>query len=273
MMVKRTVLGAFCVAALLVTSVAQAQEDATLTLRSGERVSGQLEDLGGVGFTIRVNGQQRQIPQNEVAVIDFTGNAMSDADWAKFSGNPQVVLRNGQTIDAQLYDIGGTRPLKLTLKTASGDREISSNEVARIIVSKPSNVVATTGTASTPSAGGNTITVQANQPWTPTGITLKKGQMLTINATGEVQLSGDSNDIAVPTGAKSQRYAPRSALPRTFAGALIGRIGNSQPFPIGDNASFDAPGTGQLFLGVNDDSFADNQGSYQVTIRTGPARR
>src|SRR5690349_20352114 len=166
-MVKRTVFGAFCVAAMLVASIAQAQENATLTLRSGERVSGQLVDLGGVGYTVRVNGQDRQIPQSDVSVIDFTGGTMSDADWAKFNGSGQVVLRNGQTIDGQLYDIGGTTPLKLTVKTGSGDRELSSSEVSRIIISKPTNAVATTG--STPSAaGGSTITVQANQQWTPT---------------------------------------------------------------------------------------------------------
>src|SRR5262249_18599142 len=96
---KRTVLSAFCAAALIVTGVVHAQESATLTLRSGERVSGQLVDLGGVGYTIKVNGTDRQIAQNDVAVIDFTGGTMSDADWAKFTGTSQVVLRNGQTID------------------------------------------------------------------------------------------------------------------------------------------------------------------------------
>jgi hypothetical protein len=201
-----------------------------------------------------------------VSVIDFTGGTMSDADWAKFNGSGQVVLRNGQTIDGQLYDIGGTTPLKLTVKTGSGDRELSSSEVSRIIISKPTNAVATTG--STPSAaGGSTITVQANQQWTPTGITVRRGQTLTFNATGQVQLSANADDIATPTGSKSGRLAPRSALPRTYAGALIGRIGNSTPFPIGDNATFQAPASGQLFLAVNDDSFGDNQGSYQVTIK------
>ncbi len=266
-MAKRTILGAVCVAALLAAGVAQAQENATLTLRSGERVSGQLVDLGGVGFTVRVNGQERQIPQNDVAVIDFTGG---DVDWSKFNGTSQVVLRNGQTIDGQLYDIGGTTPLKLTLKTSGGDREMSSSEVARIVIAKPDNAVATTG--STAPAGGNTITVNANQQWTATGITVRRGENLTFNATGEVRLSGDANDVATPTGAKSQRLAPRSALPKTYAGALIGRIGNGQPFPIGDNATFQAPGTGQLFLTVNDDSFADNQGSYQVTVTKGASR-
>ena len=72
-MLKRTVLSAFCAAALLFTGAAYAQDSATLTLRSGEKVSGQLIDLGGVGYTIRVNGNERQIPQNDVSVIDFTG--------------------------------------------------------------------------------------------------------------------------------------------------------------------------------------------------------
>src|SRR4051812_19417803 len=64
-MLKRTIL-ALAVTALAFTGVAQAQENATLTLRSGDKVSGQLVDLGGVGFTVRVNGAERQIPTGEV---------------------------------------------------------------------------------------------------------------------------------------------------------------------------------------------------------------
>jgi hypothetical protein len=265
-MLKRTFLGAVCVAAILTASIAQAQENATLVLRSGERVSGQLVDLGGVGYTVRVNGQERHIKQNDVSVIDFTGGTMTDADWAKFTGTSQVVLKNGQTIDGQLYDISGSAPKKLTVKTSSGDREFSSSEVARIVISKPDNVVATTGTGSTPSAGGTAITVSSQQAWTPTGITVTKGQRLTFNTTGEIQLSGDANDKASSSGSLTGRYVQRSAMPRTLAGALIGKIGNGQPFGIGNQASFAAPANGQLFLGVNDDSFGDNQGSFQVTV-------
>lgn len=266
-MLKRTVLGAFCVAAMLTAGIAQAQENATLVLRSGERVSGQLVDLGGVGYTVRVSGQDRHIPQNDVAVIDFTGGTMTDADWAKFTGTSQVVLKSGQTIEGQLYDIGGTTPLKLTVKTSTGDRELSSSEVARIVISKPQNAVATTGSAATPSAGGTTnITVSAQQAWTPTGITVKKGQRLTFNATGEVQLSTDVNDKAGSAGSTTGRRAPHSAMPGEPAGALIGKIGNGRPFGIGNQTSIVAPASGQLFLGINDDAFGDNQGSFQVTI-------
>ena len=144
-MFKRTIL-AFAIAALTFTGVAQAQENATLTLRSGEKISAQLVDLGGVGFTIRVNGAERQIPTNDVAVIDFTGGSMTDADWAKVPEGQQIVwLKNGDTVHGQLYDIGGTSPLKITIKTASGEREFSSNEIGRIILARPANAVATTG--------------------------------------------------------------------------------------------------------------------------------
>src|SRR5689334_16866690 len=105
-MFKRTILALAILA--LPLSGALAQESATLTLRSGEKVTGQLEDLGGVGFTVRVNGDQRRIPQNDVAVIDFGGSTMSDADWAKVpEGEQRVILKSGEVINGQLTDIGG----------------------------------------------------------------------------------------------------------------------------------------------------------------------
>jgi hypothetical protein len=270
-MVKRTVLSAFCVAAMLVTGVAYAQDSATLTLRSGEKVSGLLVDLGGVGYTIRVSGSERQIPQNDVAVIDFTGGTMSDADWAKFSGPSVVVLRNGQTVNGSLYDIGGTSPLKLTIRTSDGDREIASSEVARIITAKPDNVVGTTGSTPTfvptPAVPG-AITVSAGVPWTSTGISVRKGQRLTFSTTGEVQLSDDATDLANADGSKKARYAGAAQMRNVLAGALIGRIGtNGQAFAIGNQPMIVAPASGLLFLGVNDDGFADNKGTFQVIIR------
>lgn len=266
-MLKRTVLSAFCAAAILVTGVAYAQSSATLTLRSGEKVSGDLIDLGGVGYTVRVSGNERQIAQNDVAVIDFTGGTMTDADWAKFTGGTQVVLRNGQVIDGTLYDIGGTSPLRLTIKTSTGDREISSNEVARIVISRPENAVATSGSgvAVTPAVPG-AITVQANQQWTSTGMTVRRGQNLTFQTTGNVQLSADPNDVADANG-KQGNLAPNATSRQVFRGALIGRIGNGAPFAIGAQTQIVAPGSGLLFLGVNDDGFDDNKGNFQVIVR------
>ena len=109
---------------------------------------------------------------------------MSDADWAKFTGTSKVVLRNGQTIDGSLYDIGGTSPLRLTIRTSNGEREMSSSEVARIVISRPENRGRDLGhhrRSPTPRRLPGAITVQANQPWTSTGITVKKGQRINLD--------------------------------------------------------------------------------------------
>ena len=266
---KRTVLSAFCAAALLVTGTAYAQESATLTLRNGDKVSGQLMDLGGVGYTVSVNGTERHIAQNDVAVIDFGGGSMSDADWAAFTGTSKVILRNGQSFDGSLYDIGGSSPLRLTIRTANGEREVASNEVARIVISRPNNVAVATsgaGIANTPAVAG-AITVNANQPWTSTGISFKKGQRINLAITGEVQLSDDVNDVANAFGAKSGRKIANGLIQNGPAGALIGKMGaNGVAFPIGGATYIVAPADGVLFLGVNDDGFGDNRGNYQVVV-------
>ena len=268
-MVKRTVLSAFCVAAICNgrgLRAETAQSYAALRRESEQR----LVDLGGVGYD-PCGRAERQIPQNDVAVIDFTGGTMTDADWARFSGPSVVVLRNGQTVNGSLYDIGGTSPLRLTIRTSDGEREISSSEVARIIMAKPDNAVGTTGSTPTfvPTAAvPGAITVSASQPWTSTGLSVRKGQRLTFTTTGEVQLSDDANDIANADGSKSARYAAAAPMRSVLAGALIGRIGtNGQAFAIGNQPTIVAPASGLLFLGVNDDGFADNKGNFQVIIR------
>jgi hypothetical protein len=253
-------------------TAASAQENATFTLRSGERITGQLVDMGASGFTIRQNGQDRTIPAGEMALIDFSGGSMSQADWDRVSSGQNVIwLRNGDSITGQLVDVGGTSPLRISVRTSSGDRDLTSSEVSRIALARPTD----TTTATTGSAGSNTITVSARQPWTPTGITVRRGETLVINADGEIRISGDPNDRATASGIVNQRYDNRAPLPRTLAGALIGRIGNGQPFGIGTNAQIQAPGAGQLFLGINESNLSDNDGSFQVTIqrRGGGVRR
>lgn len=273
-MFKRTIL-ALSAAALLFTGSMQAQENATLVLRSGERISGQLVDLGGVGFTVRVNNQERRIPESDVAIIEFTSGSMTSADWDKVNQGQHVIwLKNGDTIHGQLYDIGGTTPLRLTLKTSTGEREIHSSEVSRIVLARPSNAPAAT-TGSTPGNQSN-ITVSARQGWTPTGISVRQGQTVTFNATGEITLSNQANDVASPAGSKGGRFAPNAPLPQSLAGALIGKIGvNGKPFGIGDQTSVPMPADGLLFLGINDDGLTDNDGEFRVQIQaTGsPVRR
>lgn len=265
-MLKRTILATAVAGALAVGVLAQ--ESATLVMKSGEKVTGQLVDMGAAGFTVKVDGQDKTIAKNDVAVIDFSGSGnVSDEQWSKIGSGPAVVLRSGETVKGQLYDIGGTTPLRITLKTDSGERNLTSQEVGSIVLAKPSGAVATSGTAATAGVPeGEGIAVAANQQWTPTGLTVRKGDRISFKATGKAQLSQDASFVASPHGVEDQRKSAQAPLPGNFVGALIGRVGNSEPFPVGGDQVITMPADGQLFLGINDDQVSDNQGGFRVQI-------
>lgn len=114
------------------------------------------------------------------------------------------------------------------------------------------------------------IVVRAAEAWTDTGITVRAGDLLTFTASGTIRLSGNADDVALPRGAKSGRQVADGPVPDGVAGALIARVGNSAPIVIGDQTRpVRMPGTGRLFLGVNDDHVDDNSGMFRVTIAPG----
>jgi hypothetical protein len=266
-MIKRTI-AALALAAFALAGTISAQENATFTLRSGERLSGQLVDLAGAGFTVRVDGRERQIPTGDVAVIDFTGAGASQADWDRLNSGQFAVLKDGQIVTGQLTDVGGTAPLRLTFRTGGADRDLPSNDVARIVLARPND-------AAVPTTGGGSsqegFTVSSKEQWTATGITVRRGEPLTITAKGEIRIGGPGNPTASPSGAGATNAGnPAPAVP---TGALIGRIGSGQPFLIGNQTQVQAPAAGQLFLGVNDSYLQDNDGTFQVQIQRTAIRR
>jgi hypothetical protein len=86
-----------------------------------------------------------------------------------------------------------------------------------------------------------------------------------IEAAGTVRMASEGEDVATPGGAYSGRRAPQAPMPRQVAGALIGQI-NGRVFLIGNRRQVEAPSTGRLYLGVNDDHLEDNTGDYQVRV-------
>jgi hypothetical protein len=219
--------------------------------------------MGGAGFTVQVDGQQRQIPTGDMAVIDFTGAGPNQSDWDRLNSGQFAVLKDGQVVTGQLTDVGGSQPLRLTFTSNGANRDVQSNQVARIVLARPSDAatssVGTGGAA--PSAG---ITVSGRSAWTPTGLSVRRGEPLTINASGEVRIAGPSGLAASPAGS-SETY-PNNPMPGVPTGALIGRINNGQPFLIGNQSQVSAPAAGQLFLGINDSNHGDNEGSFQVQV-------
>jgi hypothetical protein len=263
---KLTILTLLAAALLVIPVAAQAQPQATLILASGEHVRGQLIDMNASDFTMKVRNDERQVAVNSVAVVDFVGSAnIPSSETSKIqAGRTLVCMRGGECWYGQLYDMSERDPLRITFRTQDGDRDVHSNEVARIYLRQWKGMPSGGAQPSSPAGGG--ITVPGNQSWVNTGIQVRRGQMISFRASGQIQLSDNADDKTGAAG--TDRSAPRGApLPGQPAGALVGRVGNGAPFRIGDQTQPIAmPAAGMLFVGVNDDFVKDNRGEFRVEI-------
>lgn len=123
------------------------------------------------------------------------------------------------------------------------------------------------GAPATPSgAGRQTVTVDAQQRWTDSGLTVRAGDVLTFDATGQITMSDDSGDTATPAGSTRGRTAPDAPVLGQKAGGLLAKIGEWSPAFIGGRTTWTAPVSGRLYLGVNDDHLPDNRGAFTVTV-------
>jgi hypothetical protein len=188
------------------------------------------------------------------------------------AGQPVVLLRNGQVVEGRLSDIGGTRPLRLTVDTPSGQREFTSNDVAQLHLAALHHPTpaATTGQAAQASTavmpGAATVTIPANQAWIDSGVSVLRGMRIQFNATGDVMISPSASSGVGGSPAVTSAAA-RYPLQGAPAGAVIGKVGNSAPFLIGSNTQpIDMPANGRLMLGINDDQLSDNTGNYTVNV-------
>jgi hypothetical protein len=272
-------LAASAIALGVMAASVSAQVTATLVLKNGQRHTG--TNLGyrvdRPEIAVRTSlHEEPRVPLDQVAYVDFGGTADTNVN---LSGSEQaVVLRDGSVIKGQVLELGHENradqatPYLVVFRTSGGEeRRLPVSRVARVYFGSSSGV-GTSGPAGQ-APDGQGIAVAGNQQWTSTGFTVRRGERLTFNSTGEVTLSADQSDKAQPAGAFSQRYAQNSPLPRVFAGALIARVGNGQPFPIGGpTSSVTMPAAGQLFLGINDDDVNDNQGGFRVDIQRSSRR-
>jgi len=138
---------------------------------------------------------------------------------------------------------------------ANRDGVLSTREYSRL-----SGGGAVTGTS------GQLITVNPTQRWTETGMWVEAGDMVTFDAEGSIEMSGNNADTATPVGSRTGRRAADAPLRNQPAGILIARVGNAATFAVGDRRTVRAPASGELFLGVNDDVLGDNRGEYRVSV-------
>jgi hypothetical protein len=277
--VKWSSLGLAALALAFSATLAQAQVNATVVMKSGERFSGHNVsyriDRREVSF---MSNQAQRFGVDQVAYVDFGGNA----DSAHVEGNQEaVVLRDGTVLRGSLIELNHgvagdeSSPYLVIFKTDAGEeKRLPPSQVARVYFNGGAAAGAGAGSRNLTPATGDGVVVSGKQKWTPAGIVVRSGDRLAFSTSGEIQLSTDGNDVAGSAGAKSRRMAPNAPLPHAYAGALNAKIGeNGKVFPIGDQASVTMPASGQLFLGVNDDDTNDNQGEFRVKItRSGRTR-
>jgi hypothetical protein len=283
---RRTLLAA----ALLIGLGTWAAADARITvmLRSGEKLSGRYDGFANGQFYLDTDTEDRKIPLGDIALIDLVGGAsgLPDNELREAGGGSHVLLtKNGAMTKGHLVRFeGGARIDEggdiayVVFRTEGGEeRRVPFRDVGRLYLgnfpgapSTPSQ--STSSTPSTPSgpaqAGELLFTLPANQQWLDTGVTVRQGQALTFRASGEITLSSDSNDKAIPQGSLTGRRAANAPARDILAGAVIGRIGNGQPFAIGAGpVTINAPGAGRLYVGINDDVVTDNTGQFEIRIQ------
>lgn len=114
-------------------------------------------------------------------------------------------------------------------------------------------------------AGRQTVRVNSQQRWTDTGINVRAGDVITFDASGEIEMS-EPSDTATPAGSTRGRTAPDAPVLGQKAGGLLAKIGEYWPAFIGDRTTWTAPVSGRLYLGVNDDHLPDNSGEFIVNV-------
>jgi hypothetical protein len=260
-----------------------AQDRATVQMRDGSKFEGRIEELTAKGeLFVRVSQHdQRRVPVTSVALIDKVGGAsgLPDTELREAAGSQHLLLlTNGSSVRGQLVAIRGgegsaneNQPRTYVFRSANGgEQSFGPEQVARVYLGTypfASNNSGAASPATSLDPGSDSpgaVRVSARGGWVNTGLRVRRGQYVGFNTTGEVQLSGNPNDRARSPG--TTRMAPGAPMPSVNAGALIGRVGNSAPFAIGDQASVPMPFDGILFLAVNDDERSDNAGEFVVSL-------
>ena len=284
---QKTLLTVFVLCALWVTAAIAQTPNVTVQLRDGSKIEGRIEELTADGtLFLRVSQHdQRRIPVNSIALIDRVGGAsgLPDTELREAVGPEHLLLLSGgSSVKGRLVAIRGGQgsaqegqPRTYVFRSQDGsEREYQMGQVSRLYLGTYPFAAITGGASAGNLDPGvdapGSIRVSATAGWVSTGLRVRRGELVSFNTTGEVQLSTNGSDRAQSPGSPS-RTAARAPMPTVPAGALIGRIGNGQPFAIGNQTSVPMPNAGLLYLAVNDDELSDNSGAFVVQV--GRARR
>lgn len=188
-----------------------------------------------------------------------------------------LYLRNGQRIQGELIEIRGSL-VEFQERRGFGSPRVlrlDRAEIDRIDFDRFGNSFdggSGFGGSGGSGSGGRrpagmrerAMVVESTVDWTDTGIDVRAGQTIFVEASGQVRWGRDRRDG--PGGERNSPFNAGRPMPNRPAAALIGRIGRDVFFIGDDRGPIQIRGGGRLELGVNDDYLPDNSGSFRVTV-------
>lgn len=214
----------------------------TIRLKDGSVIRGEIVSFRNEQFTILVGSGARgrksriNVYMEDVESVEFDGASADEAS------NPS------------------TTPSQPTYQPPANTRPSNNPPISQ--PTTPSN------TSTNPTFFPVNVRVRGDNStngWTNSGLVVRRGQRLRINATGRVNLGG--NRFATPDGLPNVQ--DREKLMRTQpTGGLIAVIGddNDDFIFVGSSRDFVAQRDGVLFLGLNEGNLSDNTGTFEVVI-------
>lgn len=248
----------------------------TIRLKDGSVIRGQIVGFRDQQFTVLIGGGARgrrsqvTIYIEDVDTIEFDAAAAAAGAGGASTSSP---ASTAGTDDNATYREPSRTPTLSTdpARTSTGGGAPSTTGNTSRTTSTPPSTSSPTSTSSTggsPSFFQVPVRVRADNSsngWTNSGLVVRRGQRLRINATGRVSLG-------------QQRFSTPGGLPRINdegklmrnepTGALIAVIGddNDEFILVGANREFTSTRDGVLFLGVNEGNLGDNSGTFDVVV-------
>jgi hypothetical protein len=280
-------LMSFCLLASLVLIAFTARAD-TIHLKNGSVIKGKVASFADDQFVVVLDtGSSRYMSRamifiGDVARIEFDSAPTVATDPASQRDTPSSrepvasqprdndpSTRTTKLPDSQIREPAtppdpqpSSPPTREAVKEPLKDPEAS--------VASPVSPTETSEAAPPPKKPGAVKTVNvdvaAKRDWTSTGLIVKRGDRIRINATGSVNIDPTNQHTSGPEG--TDLADARKLMPDRPTGALIGVIGadNDDFIFVGKSAEFTATRDGLLFLSVNEGALSDNTGSYKATI-------
>jgi len=116
-------------------------------------------------------------------------------------------------------------------------------------------------------AEARTIDVILTQPLTDSGIHVARGDMISVTAVGTLHWFAGVHEEYVSGPAGAPCPFPGFYAQGLACWSLIGQIlPGGQPFLVGASKQFTADAAGELYLGVNDNNYTDNAGSWRASV-------